>query len=267
VKITFEENYLQGETVGYFTEKNSSSIMTSHISPATFATIVRDFVPGEYDKKRIMKVAGTVIDKVRKSGFVMYKIRYEDQDQVLRVLCRADEWNSPVKGFSDAHSFIDLDDDVIVEGYPGVSARDNPVIRCSNMEVVAYDNETDSEYDDSDPDYVEEESETSDTETEVSEVLSANPGQKTVTWNEIPLTICRENVIYQGRSIQIRCIDTTTPLQILIDTEIGDFVVSQMIPGKFVGVFVPPTSLEPDFKWGYDLLIRDDFENVIRALF
>jgi hypothetical protein len=51
-----------------------------------------------------MKVAGTVIDKVQKSGFVMYKIRYEDQDQVLRVLCRADEWNSPVESFSDAHS-------------------------------------------------------------------------------------------------------------------------------------------------------------------
>ena len=241
--------------------------MTSHISPATFATIVRDFVPGEYDKKRIMKVAGTVIDKVRKSGFVMYKIRYEDQDQVLRVLCRADEWNSPVESFSDAHSYIDLEDDIIVEGYPGVSARGNPVIRCSNLEIAEYDAETDSEYNESDPDYVEEESETSDTETEVSEVLSANPGQKTVTWNEIPLTICRENVIYQGRSIQIRCIDTTTPLQIMIDTEIGDFIVSQMIPGKFVGVFVPPTSLEPSFKSGYDILLREDFENVIRALF
>lgn len=241
----------------------------SVLSPATFfENIVKDFAPGQYDKNRQVTVAGRIVDKITKRGFVMYKITDDDEECVLRVLCLSGD---DLDFFDQVHSNVDISETILVSGYPGVSRRGNPVIHCSHFNPVdSADNEdSDSEYECSESEYSESEcseSDCSETETASSAVSSA-PGQRTVTLDEIPLTICRENIVYKGRSVNIRCIDTTTPLQITIDTEIGDFIVTQMVPGKFIGVFVPPTSLEKEFKCGYDILLREDFENVVRALF
>lgn len=234
------------------------------ITPATFATVtVKGFAPGQYEKIRQVSVAGRIVDKITKKGFVMYKITDEDEEYILRVLCLAGGDN--VDSFDRIHSSVGIDDMILVSGYPGVSRRGNPVLQCNEFNPIETDDEAeDSEYECSETDCSE--SECSETDSESSHV-SSTPGQMTVTFEEIPLTICRDNIVYQGRSVNIRCIDTTTPLQIMIDTEIGDFYITQMIPGKFVGVFVPPTSLEKEFKCGYDILLREDFENVVRALF
>lgn len=240
------------------------------LNPATFAeTIVKNYAPGQYTKNQNVSVAGWVVDKVTKKGFVMYKIVDDEEKSILRVLCICGgTMNSET--FQQVHADIKIDDEILVEGYPGLSRRGNPVIRCSHINVIDSADETDPNYECSEEGCSEDdcsEDDCSDTETESTEVTSACPGQRTVTFEEIPLTICRDNIVYQGRSINNRCIDTTTPFQIMIDTEIGDFVITQMVPGKFVGVFVPPTSLEKEFKRGYDILLREDFENVIRALF
>jgi hypothetical protein len=233
---------------GKNTQESIPEMSHTTLTPATFTTtIVKDFAPGHYEKFRQVTVAGRIVDKVTKKGFVMYKITDEDEEYILRVLCLA---GGDVDSFDRVHSTVGIDDMILVSGHPGVSRRGNPVLQCNEFNPI----ETEC-------------SESEGSESQASSWASSTPGQMTVTFEEIPLTICRDNIVYQGRSVNIRCIDTTTPLQIMIDTEIGDFYITQMVPGKFVGIFVPPTSLEKEFKSGYDILIREDFENVIRALF
>lgn len=239
--------------------------------------------------KETVGLVGEVVEKnFQNKNTVKYKIT--DGNTQVSIVCIIHDFCSyDGMTFKETHEEIQIGDHVEIIGRPGMSRNSVPILYCSSIyknEDCDCDCDCDCDYEseseceseadsDSDPDY---ETETlsssdndSDYESDSEETECSEDSEDSVIYQvdveEIPLTINNNTIVYQGRKFDIEEVITTTPLQITLTTEIGPFVITEMIPGRFIGIRVPKNNLEKNLPNGYDIIIEEDFENIVKVLY
>lgn len=221
--------------------------------------------------KPVVLIGKVVEQKFEKKNIVKYKITDGETD--INVVCIIYDFCSELGlTFKETHECINVGDDIEITGHPGLSRNSDPILYGSSIYRQDCDCDCDS---DSDPDYEYESddesdetySETSSESSKESDSDSEDSVVHEVLVDEIPLTITTDNITYQGQEFKIKELDTTTPMKISIITEFGVFIITEMIPGRFIAVRVPKNSLESQYANGYDILIEEDFENIVKVLY
>jgi hypothetical protein len=86
-----------------------------------------------------------------------------------------------------------------------------------------------------------------------------------ISIEEIPLTIYKDFVKYQGLYFSLDYVRTNTPFKLELGTKVADFHITKM-DSNFMGVFVTENPLEPDHQYGYDMILSGKFRNLLKTL-
>lgn len=226
-----------------------------------------------------------IIGKVQEKKFegkniVKYKIT-DDETTVLVVCVIYDFKSSNGMTFKETHEEIEIGTMVEIYGRPGMSRNSEPILYGATIvaceeECDCHDEDSDSESisdsEDSDTDYTPSESEDEDEDedsedSEDSDDEDSVSDDSKITVEQIPMTITNDYIIYQGKKFSIQDVITGTPMQVSLGTEIGSFIITEQIPGKYIGIEIPANYLEPNFPNGYDIITKADYENVLDVLY
>lgn len=225
-------------------------------------------------------IIGKVQEKKIQKDVVKYKIT-DDETTVLVVCIIYDFKSSNGMTFKETHEEIEIGSMVEIHGRPGISRNSEPIMYGATIvaceeECSCHDDDSDSDTisdsEDSDTDYTPSESEDDD-EDEDSEDSDDSDDEDSVsddskiTFEQIPMTITNYHIIYQGKKFSIQNVITGTPMQLTLGTEIGKFVITEQIPGRYIGIEIPDNHLEPNYPGGYDIIIKADYENVLDVLY
>ena len=238
-----------------------------------------------------------VIGKVQEKKFegkniVKYKIT-DDETTVLVVCIIYDFKSSNGMTFKETHEEIEIGTMVEIYGRPGMSRNSEPILygativvceeECdchdedSDSESISDSEDSDTDYkpsesDEEDDSYNDEDSDNSEDSDDYSEKYDSDDEDSIsedseITFEQIPMAITNEYIIYQGKKFSIKDVITGTPMQVSLGTEIGSFIITEQIPGKYIGIEIPANYLEPNFPGGYDIIIKEDYENVLDVLY
>jgi hypothetical protein len=219
--------------------------------------------------------------------FISYKIAdKKDPEDVYKVLCfKKDCLSVDNMSFLEMHEDVEEGDLVSVQGFAARSKKGTPYIRATGITVKEYGNNeyetTDHEESDiedvaddesvcSDPDYAPSESSE---EEELEHNLPIDNYQPTLkelsevhmSFPNIPMTVFKDFIEYQGRFFKIDFIHTNIPFKIVLGTALGNFHFTKL-DSKFMGILVPGNALEPDYQFGYDLIFPGKFHNLLHTL-
>jgi hypothetical protein len=204
-------------------------------------------------------IVGKVQEKKIQKDVVKYKIA-DDSTTVLVVCVIYDFKSNDGMTFKETHENIEIGSMVEIYGRPGMSRNSDPILYGAT--VVLCDDECDCQ--DSDDDYT---SSYTENEDEDSETDDSDDIDEEFNIEYIPLTITDDYIIYQGKKFDIQGVITGTPMQVSLETELGKFVITDQVPGKYIGVEIPANNLEPSFPNGYDIIVKADYADVLDILY
>lgn len=233
-----------------------------------------------------------IVREKNESGekFVSYKVSdRDDPTTVYKILCyKKDYLCVDNMSFLEMHDDVEEEDFVSIQGFAAKSKKGNPYIRATAVLVNEYGNndyestdhdDSDDEHfmdlpmSDDDSDYTPSESSESslgeESETEsVNETYQPTDQELDgthVSIEEIPLTIYKDFVKYQGLYFSLDSVRTNTPFKIVLGTKVAEFHITKM-DSNFMGVFVSENPLEPDHQYGYDMILSGKFRNLLKTL-
>lgn len=236
--------------------------------------------------------------KIEGKNIVKYKIA-DDSTTVLVVCVIYDFKSNDGMTFKETHEEIEIGSMVEIYGRPGMSRNSVPIlygatvvlceVECDRHDRHMHERaqafytevgklmlkqngcnvqdssqgktpkckDSDSDYTSSDTEIEDEDSETDDSD-DINEEFNIK---------YIPLTITDDYIIYQGKKFAIQDVIAGTPMQVSLGTDLGKFVITDQVPGKYIGVEIPANNLEPSFPNGYDIIIKADYADVLDILY
>lgn len=102
-------------------------------------------------------------------------------------------------------------------------------------------------------------------ETQTKTSMTIKNSHKYVEISSIPMRIYGDRIDYNGTVVPIDRINVSTPFKVVVKTSEIRFSVSAMSQ-HYVGIEFEPSDLEPDFRYGYNIIERVSFEDIVAVL-